>query len=85
MGLIGLFSLLLIFFTLSVKAVRILIYDRENYIVFALIVSMLNYLVISISSSAMYIYRFNLIIGIIFAILVNYNSSKTAIPYEQNN
>lgn len=82
MGIIGLLSLLLIFFTSFIKAGRLLMHDRGNYIIFALIVSMLNYLVISISSSALFIYRFNLIIGIIFAIIINFKIINTSDIHE---
>lgn len=84
-GIVGLLSLLLVFFIVFIKATKLLIFDMSNYIVFAMIVSMLNYLVISISSYALYIYRFNLIIGIIFAIIIKYSISSSSKSNEQNN
>jgi len=84
-GLIGLLSLLALYFNAIKGSFCQILNRRDNYFFFAILVSLINYLVISTSSSAMFYYRFNVIIGILFAIVLKtgINSKKTR--DEQNN
>ncbi|MGE3062372.1 MAG: hypothetical protein AB7T10_01905 [bacterium] len=68
-GILGLAMLLLIYFGAIKDSLSILLVRKTEYLYFAIPVGLINYLVISASSSAMFFYRFNVLAGI-FIVLV---------------
>lgn len=78
-GVFGLVMLLFIYLGAIRDSLAILMKNKTEYLYFAIPVGLLNYLVISASSSAMFYYRFNVIAAILIVITVKSITERTAL------
>jgi len=72
MGIFGLIALLFMYGSAFAVGLKLLFKNRNLWFIFAVLLIMANYLIIGLSSSAVYLYRFNILIGYIFVFLYRY-------------